>query len=315
MAYNNSNQNKSRNSQQQQDDIKTKPEPFIPLSSETRKKLSNSNCNFSLYSPRMVSWNFVKDKSENKKEKYKLEVDKSVIENLFEQSERSFSAISGLLKKKNELQNAYISELDSQGIKTFEFKAASTSPFITGLGSGHPTETGMILDRNTGLPYIPASSIKGVLRLSQAINCADADGNVDENDKRIVKYFGTTSEAQEAKRGQLVILDAYPEKVPKLNRDIMNPHFGKYYSGENRQPVETESPVPIKFLTIKEGTTFVFRCAFMPLDNKTLSEAKRQEIQNDVIKMFKTAFETVGFGGKTSIGYGRFKMPGEEKSS
>ena len=120
-----------------------------------------------------------------------------------------------------------------------------------------------------------------------------------------------------------------PENIPKLKLDIMNPHFSAYYAKKieeriingrtqrivHDQPVETESPVPIKFLTVKEGTTFVFRCAFMPLDNKTLSEAKRQEIQNDVIKMFKTAFETVGFGGKTSIGYGRFKMPGEEKSS
>lgn len=290
-------------------DRQIKPEPFIPLSSDMKAKLENSDCNFSLYSPRMVSWNFVKDKSENKKEKYKLEVDKSVIKSLCEQSKKSFPKTSGLLKKKDELQKAYISELNSQGIKTFEFKAKTISPFITGLGSGHPTETGMILDRNTGLPYIPASSIKGVLRLSQAINCADENGNVDENDKRIVKYFGTTSDAQEAKRGQLVILDAYPdsERVPKLKLDIMNPHFGNYYSGTNKQPVETETPVPIKFLTVKEGAMFVFRCAFMPLGNEILSENERQEIQQDVDAMFDTAFETVGFGGKTAIGYGRFK--------
>lgn len=278
-------------------DRQTKPEPFIPLGSDMKSKLGNSNCNFSLYSPRMVSWKF------SGKE---LKVDESVIKSLCKKSEESFPTTSSLLKKKNDLQKAYITELDSQGIKTFEIKAKTTSPFITGLGSGHPTETGMILDRNTGLPYIPASSIKGVLRLSWAINCADEKGNVDENDARIVKYFGTTSDAQKAERGQLIILDAYPdsERVPKLKVDIMNPHFGKYYSGENRQPVETESPVPIKFLTVKEGTTFVFRCAFMPLVNTTLSD---EEIQTDVNEMFKTAFETVGFGGKTAIGYGRFK--------
>ena len=281
-------------------DRQTKPEPFIPLGSDMKSKLGNSNCNFSLYSPRMVSWKF------SGKE---LKVDESVIKSLCKKSEESFPTTSSLLKKKNDLQKAYITELDSQGIKTFEIKAKTTSPFITGLGSGHPTETGMILDRNTGLPYIPASSIKGVLRLSQAINCADEKGNVDENDARIVKYFGTTSDAQKAERGQLIILDAYPdsERVPKLKVDIMNPHFGKYYSGENKQPVETESPVPIKFLAVTEGTMFVFRCAFMPLENKILSDNEKQTIQEDVIKMFDTAFETVGFGGKTAIGYGRFK--------
>ncbi len=290
-------------------DRQIKPEPFIPLSSDMKAKLENSDCNFSLYSPRMVSWNFVKDKSENKKEKYKLEVDKSVIKSLCEQSKKSFPKTSGFLKKKNELQKAYISELDSQGIKTFDFKAKSSSPFITGLGSGHPTETGMILDRNTGLPYIPASSIKGVLRLACAIDLAKKkylDGNVPDDDEKLVRYFGSEND-KNPKRGQLIILDAYPESVPSLKVDIMNPHFGNYYSGTNKQPVETETPVPIKFLTVKEGAMFVFRCAFMPLGNEILSENERQEIQQDVDAMFDTAFEAVGFGGKTAIGYGRFK--------
>lgn len=278
-------------------DRQIKPEPFIPLSSDMKAKLENSKCNFSLYSPRMVSWKF------SGKE---LKVDESVIKSLCEQSKKSFPKTSGLLKNKDELQKAYISELDSQGIKTFEFKAKSSSPFITGLGSGHPTETGMILDRNTGLPYIPASSIKGVLRLACAINLAKnkySDGNVSDDDETLVRYFGSESD-KNPKRGQLIILDAYPESVPSLKVDIMNPHFSEYYSGENKQPVETGTPKPIKFLTVEEGVPFVFRCAFMPLGNKIFSD---EEIQKDVDEMFDTAFETVGFGGKTAIGYGRFK--------
>lgn len=294
---------------------------MVPIPSGELNLLERPTANFSLLSPRVVEW------TQNRRGEFSSSTE--MMQKLFQRSINSFSSSSKSLEKIQEKQRSYIDYLKEMSVMSFEIKAKSSSPFITGLGSGHPTETGMILDRNTGLPYIPASSIKGVLRLSQAINCADADGNVDENDKRIVQYFGTTSEAQEAKRGQIIILDAYPENIPKLKLDIMNPHFSAYYAkkieerrinGEiqkivHDQPVETESPVPIKFLTVKEGTTFIFRCAFMPLDNKTLSEAKRQEIQNDVIKMFKTAFETVGFGGKTSIGYGRFKMPGEEKSS
>lgn len=274
---------------------------MIPIPATEQKLLEKSAANFSLLSPRVVEW------TQNRRVEFSSSTE--MMQKLFQRSINSFSSSSKSLEKIQEKQRAYIDYLKEMSVMSFEIKAKSSSPFITGLGSSHPTETGMILDRNTGLPYTPASSIKGVLRLSQAINCADENGNVDENDKRIVKYFGTTSDAQEAKRGQLVILDAYPdsERVPKLKLDIMNPHFGKYYSGENRQPVETESPVPIKFLTVKEGTTFVFRCAFMPLGNEILSENEHQEIQQDVDAMFDTAFETVGFGGKTAIGYGRFK--------
>lgn len=273
---------------------------MIPIPEIELKHLEKTTTNFSLLSPRIVEW------TPNRRGEFSSSTE--MMQKLFQRSINSFSSSSKSLEKIQEKQRAYIDYLKEMNVIPFEIKAKSSSPFITGLGSGHPTETGIILDRNTGLPYIPASSIKGVLRLSQAINCADGNGNVDENDKRIVKYFGTTSDVQEAKRGQLIILDAYPENVPKLKLDIMNPHFGKYYSGENKQPVETESPVPIKFLTVKEGTKFVFRCAFMPLGNKILSENERQEIQEDVDAMFKTAFETVGIGGKTAIGYGRFKI-------
>ena len=275
---------------------------MVPIPATGLKLLEKAEANFSLLSPRVVEW------TQNKRGDFSSSTE--MMQKLAQKSVSAFSASNKSLEKIQERQKSYIDYLKEMNVITFGIKAKSSSPFITGLGFGHPTETGMILDRNTGLPYIPASSIKGVLRLSQAINCADVNGSVDENDERIVKYFGATSDAQEAKRGQLVILDAYPDsgKVPKLKVDIMNPHFGKYYSGENKQPVETESPVPIKFLTAKEGTSFVFRCAFMPLGNKILSENERKKIQDDLDAMFKTAFETVGFGGKTSIGYGRFKI-------
>ena len=290
----------------------------IPKHQEELLK-GSKQANFSLYSPRMVSWEFKhgngefqkytgeeKKTDKNGKPKWEKQND-DYIEELLNAGNVLLRSTSSLLANIHKFQNSYIEALKESGIKNFEVIAKTTSPFITGLGSGHPTETGMILDRNTGLPYIPASSIKGVLRLSQAINCADADGNVDENDERIVKYFGTTSDAQTARRGQLIILDAYPKDKVSLKVDIMNPHFGKYYSGEIKQPVETESPVPIKFLTVKEGTTFIFRCAYMPLGIRTLSENERQKIEKDVDAMFDVAFETVGFGGKTAIGYGRFK--------
>ena len=277
---------------------------------------SSSNCNFSLYSPRMISWE--REHGDGKVQFYSGEevvgydkrgkpqwkkINYDAKEELCKVGKELLKNSLSLLNKKHTKQDKFLSAMKEQGINIFKFIAKTTSPFITGLGSGHPTETGMILDRNIGVPYIPASSIKGVMRLACAINIAKTNGVnfVNENDELLKQYFGSvTQNEKQQKRGELLFLDAYPLNVPELKLDIMNPHYTKYYNSENKQPVETESPVPIKFLSVATGTYFVFRCMYMPLKNNTCDD--------DFVKqIFTTAFEQVGFGGKTSIGYGRFK--------
>jgi len=288
---------------------------IIPKYQEEQFRKS-SFCNFSLYSPRMVSW----EKKDDSKKKFQLytgeekeerkdingktkvswvKKNDDAKEELCKKGNEFYKSINSFLDIKQAKQFSYLDSLKKLGMQTFTIKAKTTSPFITGLGSGHPTETGMILDRNIGVPYIPASSIKGVLRLAYAINIAK--GRKEVSDLELERYFGTADAKQEKQfRGQLVLLDAYPTKDVQLKVDIMNPHYTKYYDGTNKQPVETESPVPIKFLTVKEGTEFCFNCAFMPLElNDKCNE-------DEINAMFTTAFERVGFGGKTAIGYGRF---------
>lgn len=335
MAQSNFDKRNTQYSQQRQTDNIVKAETVIPLSNEMKTKLRNPNCNFSLYSPRMVSWELKhgngelqfysgeeikRDKNgnpitdENGNPKWEKKKDDAK-EALCKTGNQLLKQVSGLLTTKHEQQKKYISVLKEQGIITFAFEAKTISPFITGLGVEHPMETGMILDRNIGVPYIPASSIKGVLRLACAINLAESKeaykkkGEVPDTDATLVKYFGSMAQdADKQSRGQLMFLDAYPINIVTPNNegilklDIMNPHFGGYYSGNGeKQPVETESPVPIKFLTVAKEIKFVFRCAFIPLKDDSCNEAEIRE-------MFKTAFEKVGFGGKTSIGYGRFEF-------
>ncbi len=206
-----------------------------------------------------------------------------------------------------------------------EIRARLASPFVSGLGSGHPTETGMILDRNTGMPYIPASSIKGVLRLAHAVNISRSgqagqwirerkdEVELSDREPSLRKYFGDTdTAAADGVRGQLVFLDAFPESSPSLKADIMNPHFHKYY-GENQPPVDCEDPIPVKFLSVEPGTVFVFRVLAAPLavpGEKEKDPVDRKfgpEDERLVRAMFSTAFDELGFGGKTSVGYGRFQ--------
>ncbi len=275
----------------QNKDTKREP-PIIPTPLTIRNKLNSPRCNFGLYSPRMVSWVMNK--------KGELKSDENYMQKLYDKSKQVYSSLNKFLEKKQSQQIDYLKSL--KGVQILSTPAKLSSPFITGLGSGHPTETGMILDRNLGVPYLPASSVKGVLRLSCAINIAKKNGTneVDLKDKTLVKFFGSESDSN-PKRGQLVILDVYPKSIRELKIDIMNPHYQNYYSGKNKQPVETESPTPIKFLTVPEGTEFVFNFAFISLEKGDKCD------ENELNDIIDTAFETVGFGGKTSVGYGRFK--------
>lgn len=270
-----------------------------------------NKANFSLYFARMSRW----DDREIK----------PFIDPMTGKANELFSAASSVLSGIHKRQTELLLGQRLNKSLVWEFRCTLNAPFISGLGSGHPTETGMILDRNSGLPYIPASSIKGVMRLACALMLAEKfpelvkkqNGNLEiEDDNPIMRrYFGDTdTHSSDTVRGQLVFLDAFPEAIPQLNLDIMNPHFGKYYEG-SAPPVETESPIPVKFLTVARGTTFIFRGLISPLAQaKKDTEVNRPFTADDEEKIrdiHRIACTELGFGGKTGIGYGRFSPPAE----
>ena len=217
-------------------------------------------------------------------------------------------------------QAAVLKTAKNNGLLFMEITACLSTPFVSGLGSFHPTETGFILDRNTGLPYIPASAIKGVLRMAHTLDlaekypeeiiCTDNDFEFPDTHQSLLKYFGYTDSKTETKdvRGQLVLLDAFPEKIPVLKQDIMNPHFATYYNAKTATPpLETESPVPLKFMAVEKGTSFKFRLFLLPLaDGLQPTGCLNDEDRIAVLDMFKRAAEQLGFGAKTAVGYGRF---------
>ncbi|MCL2284150.1 MAG: type III-B CRISPR module RAMP protein Cmr6 [Fibromonadales bacterium] len=182
---------------------------IIPIPKDLCELLESPTANFSLLFPRLVSWD-----------------DKLKSEGSIEKLKGKFKPNLKILQQIHKNQQ----KIKSYSPDFFEKEVQLTQPFVSGLGSGHPTETGFILDRNSGSPYIPASSIKGILRSV----CEEKDAD---------KLFGKGNS-----RGEITLLDAFP-KNPKLEVDIMNPHSKK----------ETENPIPIKFLIVPKGTVFVFR--------------------------------------------------------
>jgi hypothetical protein len=110
--------------------------------------------------------------------------------------------------------------------------------------------------------------------------------------------FGTTAAA-----GRAVFFDAIPARVPKLELDVMNPHFPKYYQG-NEPPTDWQSPVPVYFLTVAPNTEFRFAVGWRgPLGD----ESRRLR---DLAKAWLVGGLTeLGAGAKTSAGYGYFAEP------
>jgi len=230
---------------------------------------------------------------------------------------------------------------------------------VVGLGGESVYETSITLHHIYGIPYIPASSIKGVVR-SWIINTVFGDSEseivpLDEKqfslvnaefrayqDESFCYAFGCPSEFDKVifengipktqKRdnkevrvtkkvktklaqywveknqkftghiGKLVFLDAFPTTDPKIEVDIMNPHYPEYYSG-NKPPTDTQNPVPIPFLTVAK-TNFQF---IVGTKGSSLQEYK---IDNRSIDdWLKEALSVHGIGAKTAVGYGRLLVP------
>lgn len=189
-------------------------------------------------------------------------------------------------------------------------KLTTNSRLIIGLGSGSVLETSIRLHHVYGIPYIPSSSIKGVLRAFNILKAVNFDlkeykkfeknieemENIDENsyEGKIVKLFGNQYFS-----GKMTFLDAIPQHF-KFEIDIMNVHYKDYY-GNAKPPTDNQSPNPIKFLVVEKGSVFNFYFTKQSKDlyKKTLG----RDLEHDI----KEASEYLGFGGKTAIGYGIFK--------
>jgi len=256
------------------------------------------------------------------------------------------------------------------------------TPLATGLGNPHPVENGFTFSHPHGVPYIPGSSVKGIIRraaeelalfdgksgwtiplvwilfgfdatssyLDSIDNkgAGDDDGIADVWSKSYhnkIQEFATSkylhswikliaeqlpssidfdpveespkflSALQQKKnetfrrsihwQGVLKFWDSFPKKNVRMMVEIMNPHHGKYYRGEDDAPHDAESPVPIYFLAISPGTKFGFHVELgRQLEQLDIEQDKVNELLEEA---FLHSFENIGFGAKTSVGYGTIK--------
>lgn len=169
--------------------------------------------------------------------------------------------------------------------------------FVTGLGLEHPVENGFAWHHTLGVPYLPGSSVKGMVRawVGSGFNPEKAD----QTD--ISRIFGDSGAIQRCV-GSVIFFDALPTAPVQLEADVMTPHYSLYYRKEKGAvPADWHSPDPIPFLTVAAGETFVFAVA--PRNPK--SEQHRGDLQL-VLSWLDEALGYLGAGAKTAAGYGRF---------
>jgi len=215
---------------------------------------------------------------------------------------------------KDKIDDYYL-KIKKLGLNYFD-KSYKTSYRLVIGGEATVYETSMRLHHIYGIPYIPASGIKGVVRsyiitekfATELENYKDRYTKFEEEvlfakdekgeyiEKEFVDIFGSQD-----KTGKVTFFDAFPTDKPNLKVDIMNPHYGDYYDDKKNKitPTDTQSPKPINFLTV-EDTAFRFLIgAKEELGTFTVQGKKIED-------WFTEALQNHGLGAKTAVGYGYF---------
>lgn len=183
------------------------------------------------------------------------------------------------------------------------------------IGTGNPHEIsmenaikcGFSFDYVTGLPYIPGSSIKGMLR-----SYFPKEGSADENEKReyikeVLNSCGITFQTENKEKIKTVIanlkkdlfegedafFDAFPvvlpnQKIKLLAREFITPHKEKF-----------KNPKPINLIKIRPGVKirFMFILNDFNFENCCISA-------NQKLALLKRIILDMGVGAKTNVGFG-----------
>ena len=188
----------------------------------------------------------------------------------------------------------------------------NASRFVTGMGREHPLENGFTWHHTLGVPFLPGSSFKGILRAWYRESCGEIVQNkkgdeIWQENEQTERWFGS----QEKGVGKFICLDMLPLEKPRLVVEIMTPHYGPYYQDESGKtaPGDWHNPVPIPFLAVEAGTSW--QVAIIPgPSHRTIDQSELEKLE----KRIPLALSCLGAGAKTAVGYGRFEhQPDLEK--
>ncbi|MDR1889006.1 MAG: type III-B CRISPR module RAMP protein Cmr6, partial [Zoogloeaceae bacterium] len=94
-------------------------------------------------------------------------------------------------------------------------------------------------------------------------------------------------------------------------------YYQKNTAAGSVTPHESGQPNPISFLTVppKSGFTFYVQCDNAHLQRLAPELAENERWRDLITAALEHAFEWLGFGAKTSVGYGAMQQPPEEPAA
>lgn len=201
-----------------------------------------------------------------------------------------------LLEEASRRQRALIEAL---GGKVYAFR--NISRFVMGMGNAHPLENGLTWHPTLGTPYLPGSSLKGVLRAWDLQEL----GEVSEKGRLKARAESVDAFGCQDSIGDLIFFDVLPLGPVKLIREIMTPHYGGYYQ-DKKIPGDWESPVPIQYLAVEKDQLWQVGIAHHNREDVRRKPSRALGLWNEIEGLLEEAFIWAGAGAKTAIGFGRF---------
>ncbi|WP_297853147.1 type III-B CRISPR module RAMP protein Cmr6 [Meiothermus sp.] len=175
-------------------------------------------------------------------------------------------------------------------------EATTKTPLAIGLGNASPIENGLAIHHTYGVPYLPGSALKGLLR-----RVAERFG-LSEQEKAVL--LGEGPDPKQKKQGNaayLVYWDGWLELActQPFQFDVITVHHREYYGKKGAVwPTDFDDPNPVAFLSVRPGVKF-----WIPI---TCPAQDAQDWPYKAAEMLAWGLENLGLGGKTNAGYGYF---------
>jgi CRISPR-associated protein Cmr6 len=191
---------------------------------------------------------------------------------------------------------------------------------LVGSGYDHETHTdkefklGFSFDFTTGLPIIPGSSVKGVLRSAfrkgisnqpyglvlALLQDIKKDIKVEDCLRLETELFGDSEDHSTSMIDRDIFHDAIidPNHTGQfMANDFITPHRNR----NNPEMSAYTNPIPLQFLKIKPNVPIRFQFEMNVRKNQILTPQERLKFYEEILRL-------LGVGAKTRVGYGKFKQ-------
>lgn len=176
-----------------------------------------------------------------------------------------------------------------------KLKAMPVGKLVHGLGAGHVRETSLTIHPTYGIPYIPASSLKGVVRQWWIEAYGNGEERAIEQSSEAKVIFGTQQQ-----RGCVQFYDIYLVNGLQIVPEVMTVHMKEYYE-KREMPTDDHPPNPVPFFTVKVTDVDIY------LSCLHREQKQAEQLLKTAMKWTMSALEELGIGSKTSSGYGYFR--------